>query len=237
MLASTPVFFAVLVLLSLLAVLVSWTTMLRMSPSAAARLSPAMLRELPSCQSESARNAGGRDRRSSAPSAAVLEENEYRAFILDLSPEFLPGLEVSDAHKLAGRPAFERLHFERNNQTMLLELGFDDLAAANDGPGSHRARIERRPRLNVFKSLNGMYAQVIDDVAGHTLAAASTLDKEIKATVGLKKSDEAKEVGKLVAQRAIAKNIKKVVFDRAGYRYHGRIKAIADGAREGGLEF
>ena len=94
-----------------------------------------------------------------------------------------------------------------------------------------------RPRLNVFKSLNGMYAQVIDDVAGHTLAAASTLDKEVKATTGLKKSDEAREVGKLVAQRALAKNIKKVVFDRAGYRYHGRIKAIADGAREGGLEF
>jgi large subunit ribosomal protein L18 len=94
-----------------------------------------------------------------------------------------------------------------------------------------------RPRLNVFRSLNHIYAQLIDDVAGHTLAAASSLDAEIKAKTGAKKVEEAAEVGKLLASRAQAKEIKQVVFDRAGYRYHGRIKAVADGARQGGLDF
>lgn len=94
-----------------------------------------------------------------------------------------------------------------------------------------------RPRLNVFRSLQHIYVQLIDDGAGHTLAAASSLDKEIKSQSGLKKSDEAVAVGKLLAQRAQDKQIKRVVFDRAGYRYHGRIKAVAHGAREGGLEF
>jgi large subunit ribosomal protein L18 len=103
-----------------------------------------------------------------------------------------------------------------------------------------RAKISgtsARPRLNVFRSLNHIYAQLIDDVAGHTLAAASTLDAEIKAKAGIKKVEEATEVGKLLASRAQAKEIKQVVFDRAGYRYHGRIKAVADGARQGGLDF
>jgi large subunit ribosomal protein L18 len=96
---------------------------------------------------------------------------------------------------------------------------------------------QARPRLNVFRSLQHLYVQLIDDEAGHTLAAASTLDKEIKSQNGLKKSAEATAVGKLLAQRAQEKQIKQVVFDRAGYRYHGRVKAVADGAREGGLEF
>jgi large subunit ribosomal protein L18 len=94
-----------------------------------------------------------------------------------------------------------------------------------------------RPRLNVFRSLQHIYVQLIDDDAGMTLAAASSLDKEIRSQSGLKKSDEAVAVGKLLAQRAQDRQIKQVVFDRAGYRYHGRIKAVADGAREGGLEF
>lgn len=94
-----------------------------------------------------------------------------------------------------------------------------------------------RPRLNVFRSLQHIYVQLIDDHAGHTMAAASSLDKEIRLQAGLKKSDEAAAVGKLLAQRAQEKQIKQVVFDRAGYRYHGRIKAVADGARAGGLEF
>jgi large subunit ribosomal protein L18 len=93
-----------------------------------------------------------------------------------------------------------------------------------------------RPRLNVFRSLEHIYAQIIDDEAGHTLAAASSTEKVVRDGK-LKKSEEAVAIGKLVAERAIAKQIKKVVFDRAGYRYHGRVKAIADGAREGGLEF
>lgn len=93
-----------------------------------------------------------------------------------------------------------------------------------------------RPRLNVFRSLKHIHAQLIDDDAGHTLAAASSVEKDIRA-LALKKGDEAKAVGKLLAQRALDRQIKKAVFDRAGYRYHGRVKAVADGAREGGLEF
>lgn len=95
-----------------------------------------------------------------------------------------------------------------------------------------------RPRLNVFRSLKHIYAQIIDDQQGHTLVAASSLDKEIRAqAASLKGVEEALAVGKLLAQRALEKQIKAVVFDRAGYRYHGRVKAVADGAREGGLEF
>jgi large subunit ribosomal protein L18 len=94
-----------------------------------------------------------------------------------------------------------------------------------------------RPRLNVFRSAKHIYAQLIDDEAGNTLAAASSLDADILGQAGLKKTEEAVAVGKLLAQRAQLKQIKQVVFDRAGYRYHGRVKAVADGAREGGLEF
>lgn len=94
-----------------------------------------------------------------------------------------------------------------------------------------------RPRLNVFRSLNHIYAQVIDDVAGRTLAAASTLEKDVASqSAGKKKQEQAAIVGKLVAQRALDAGIREVVFDRGGYRYHGRIKALADGAREGGLK-
>ncbi len=104
-----------------------------------------------------------------------------------------------------------------------------------------RAKISgtaERPRLNVFRSLGQIYAQVIDDVAGHTLASASTIDRELRGQVdGKNKTEAAKMVGALVAQRAQAVGIKQVVFDRGGYRYHGRVKALADGAREAGLEF
>jgi large subunit ribosomal protein L18 len=95
---------------------------------------------------------------------------------------------------------------------------------------------QERPRLNIFRSLEHVYAQVIDDEKGHTLASASSTEKSVR-DLKVKKQDEAAAIGKLVAERASAKQIKKVVFDRAGYRYHGRIKAVADGAREGGLEF
>src|ERR1700727_426539 len=90
-----------------------------------------------------------------------------------------------------------------------------------------------RPRLNVFKANRHIYAQVIDDATGKTLAAASSLKLAAKG----KKSDVAKEVGKAVAAKAMAKNIKAVTFDRGGFAYHGRIKALAEGAREGGLQF
>ncbi|MGM0214017.1 50S ribosomal protein L18 [Enterococcus sp. AZ109] len=90
------------------------------------------------------------------------------------------------------------------------------------------------PRLNVFRSNKNIYAQVIDDVAGVTLASASTLDKEIS---GGNKTEQAQEVGKLVAERASEKGIKVVVFDRGGYLYHGRVAALAQAARENGLEF
>ncbi len=96
----------------------------------------------------------------------------------------------------------------------------------------------QRPRLNVFRSLSGIYAQVIDDQAGHTLVSASTVDKDLREQMkGLKKAEQASLVGKTVAQRAKAKGIETVVFDRGGYRYSGRVKALADGAREGGLQF
>src|SRR5580698_3587588 len=91
-----------------------------------------------------------------------------------------------------------------------------------------------RPRLNVYRSLNHIYAQVIDDLKGETLVSASTLAGKIKVGGNIA---AAKEVGKLVAEQAIAKGVKKVVFDRGGYLYHGRIKALADAAREAGLDF
>ncbi len=92
------------------------------------------------------------------------------------------------------------------------------------------------PRLCVFRSLNNIYAQIIDDSKGETLVAASSLDKELKGTYGGNKS-AAREVGKLIAKKALDKDIKKVVFDRGGYIYHGRVAELAEGAREGGLEF
>ena len=95
-----------------------------------------------------------------------------------------------------------------------------------------------RPRLNVFRSLLHIYAQVIDDSTGATLVSASTVDAELKAQMaGKKKAEQAKLVGMAVAQRAKARGLTQVVFDRGGYKYHGRVKALADGAREGGLEF
>jgi large subunit ribosomal protein L18 len=95
-----------------------------------------------------------------------------------------------------------------------------------------------RPRLNVFKSLTGIYAQVIDDVDGNTVVSASTVDKDLRAQVkGMKKSEQAKAIGKAIAERAKSKGISSVVFDRGGFRYTGRVKALADGAREGGLQF
>ncbi len=96
----------------------------------------------------------------------------------------------------------------------------------------------QRPRLNVFRSLSEIYAQVIDDVAGNTLASASSVDKELREKMkGLKKADQAKLIGQTVAERAKGKGVKTVVFDRGGFRYVGRVKALADGAREGGLQF
>ena len=92
-----------------------------------------------------------------------------------------------------------------------------------------------RPRLNVFRSAKNIYAQIIDDVAGVTLASASTTEKDFAGYGGNK--DAAKKVGMLVAERAKAKGITVVVFDRGGYVYHGRVQELADGAREGGLQF
>lgn len=95
-----------------------------------------------------------------------------------------------------------------------------------------------RPRLSVFRSLNEIYVQVIDDVEGSTLASASSVDKELRAqAASLNKTQQAHLIGKAVAERAKTKGITTVVFDRGGFRYMGRVKALADGAREGGLEF
>ena len=95
-----------------------------------------------------------------------------------------------------------------------------------------------RPRLCVFRSLNHIYAQIIDDSQSNTLVSASTLDAEMKSNGnGKSKTDEAGLVGQLLAKRAVAKGISEVAFDRGGYKYHGRVKALADAAREGGLKF
>ncbi len=102
----------------------------------------------------------------------------------------------------------------------------------------HLSGTSLRPRLCVFRSLVGIYAQVIDDQVGNTLVSASTIDQDLRTQMkGLKKAEQAKLVGKKVAERAVSKGIKTVVFDRGGFKYTGRVKALADGAREGGLEF
>lgn len=92
-----------------------------------------------------------------------------------------------------------------------------------------------RPRLNVFRSSSNIYAQIIDDVKGVTLFSASTVEKEFEGAKGNK--DAARKVGKMIAERAVKGGIEEVVFDRGGYIYHGRIKELAEGAREGGLKF
>jgi len=94
------------------------------------------------------------------------------------------------------------------------------------------------PRLAVFRSISEIYCQVIDDMEGNTLVSASSIDRELRGKMdGLKKSEQARLVGKAVAQRAKEKGIDMIVFDRGGFRYTGRVKALADGAREGGLDF
>lgn len=109
------------------------------------------------------------------------------------------------------------------------------------------ARVRRRvsgtaekPRLNIFRSLIHIYAQVIDDVTGVTLVSASTLDAQVRASGvldGKTKTEQAIEVGKVVAQRALDAGVSEVVFDRGGYKYHGRVKALANASREAGLKF
>lgn len=101
-----------------------------------------------------------------------------------------------------------------------------------------KSRANGRPRLSVFRSEKNIYAQVIDDASGRTLAAASTLDKDIKASVKNGASQAAaQEIGKLIATRAVKAGVEDVVFDRGAYIFHGRVKALADAAREGGLRF
>jgi large subunit ribosomal protein L18 len=121
--------------------------------------------------------------------------------------------------------------------------------AKNKSRSVARARRHRRvrkkvfgtsekPRLNVFRSLTEVYAQVIDDQAGHTLASASSIDGELRSQMtDLSKTEQANVVGKAIAERAQAAGVKQVVFDRGGYRYIGRVRALAEGAREGGLQF
>ncbi len=119
---------------------------------------------------------------------------------------------------------------------------------AGDKKGSREKRHKRirkkvfgipeRLRLSVYRSLKHIYAQIIDDFKGHTIIAASSLDKELRNRKSHKGNIEtAKQIGELIAKKAMEKDIKRVVFDRGGYLYHGRIKALADAARETGLEF
>jgi large subunit ribosomal protein L18 len=94
----------------------------------------------------------------------------------------------------------------------------------------------QRPRLAVFRSINQIYAQVIDDASGHTLASASSMEASLRGAGGTK-TERARQVGELVAERARAAGVERVVFDRAGFKYHGRIRSLAEGARASGLEF
>lgn len=118
-------------------------------------------------------------------------------------------------------------------------------ASRDEARRRRHARVRRkivgtseRPRLNVYRSLRHIYAQVIDDSTGQTLVSASTLDKELRNEIGsLEVHEQAKAVGKAVAERARAKGIERVIFDRGGYPYHGRVRALAEGSREGGLVF
>ncbi len=110
---------------------------------------------------------------------------------------------------------------------------------------TRQARVRNRifgtpekPRLNVYRSLTSIYVQLVDDRAGQTLASASTIDKDLRAQMkGKNKSEQARLVGQAIAERAQKRGIKSVVFDRGGFRYAGRVKALADGAREAGLQF
>ncbi len=103
---------------------------------------------------------------------------------------------------------------------------------------NHLSGCAERPRLAVFRSNNHMYAQVIDDVAGHTLCSASTLEKDVKSELEKTNNvDAAAYLGKIIGKRAVDKGIKTVVFDRGGFIYHGKVKALAEAAREAGLEF
>ncbi len=121
------------------------------------------------------------------------------------------------------------------------------MAKTNPSAQARQKRIKRirskiagtpeRPRLRVFKSAKHIYAQVIDDTCGRTLASMSTVDKGFQATDEKGKTNAAHQVGKLLAEKAKAAGVEQVVFDRGGYMYHGRIKALSDGAREGGLQF
>ena len=120
------------------------------------------------------------------------------------------------------------------------------MAISNKGADRRKARVRKalkarafgRPRLSVFRSDKNIYAQIIDDASGRTLAAASTLDKDVKASVGNGSTAEAAAtIGRLIAERGQAAGVGAVIFDRGAYLYHGRVKALADAAREGGLQF
>ena len=120
------------------------------------------------------------------------------------------------------------------------------MATSLKGSARRKARVRRavksratgRPRLSVFRSDKHIYAQIIDDATGRTLAAASSLDKDVKESVASGATSEAATtIGKLIAERGTAAGVGEVVFDRGAYKYHGRVKALADAAREGGLQF
>ena len=135
------------------------------------------------------------------------------------------------------------------NQVKLVRLLVRSNEMGKIEPGSarrrrhHRVRLKvkgvtSRPRLCVFRSLNHIYAQVIDDQQGHTLVSASTMNPEIRNdTVGKSKSNKAELVGSMIAKQALSAGIDRVAFDRGGYKYHGRVKALAEAARQGGLKF
>ena len=177
----------------------------------------------------------------------------------ELSRSFDPALSISvnDDNITVSRPSDNRIHRSLHGLTRSLlanmvegvSKGFNKvMPGVKDARAARKRRHMRvrkkvrgtaeRPRLCVFRSLNHVYAQVVDDNLGHTLVSASTLEREVRSDVeGKVKAEAAQLVGKLVAERAVKKGITKVVFDRGGYKYHGRVKVLAETARKVGLVF
>src|SRR6202008_3116670 len=151
-----------------------------------------------------------------------------------------PRLSSAGALQGQGREVRQRIHLPQGRQEEVTEpvmsLKITNARRKQRVRNALRRSGGGRPRLRVFRSSKHIYAQVIDDLKGETVASASSLEKELRGNTGAD-IDAAKAVGKLLAERAVKKGVREVVFDRGGYLYHGRVKALADAARESGLSF
>ena len=144
----------------------------------------------------------------------------------------MANLKIKLVKSLSGRNA---KHIATANSLGLHKIGNETVQPDNPQTRGKISGTAERPRLSVFRSENNIYAQIIDDVAGKTLCSASTVEKGFEGNGG--NCEAAAKIGKLIGERAVAAGITEVVFDRGGNVYHGRVKALAEGAREGGLKF